>query len=196
MTGARRLPLAVHFLRAFELCPNESLAHSGFRRGVIATPEAALGDTYSLTISGTARSASCFTAASRHGIAHASAPNASTAGKHSITYRGSTVCNCVITTVRIATNKIKNPPAVPPRHRHNPHSAKPAYTIPRIPNPSVTPKSARFSRHFSPGGHKSPEYGSNSTRGVNHIAKILCAGTDTYVPQGRRSVRSRARMAN
>src|SRR5260370_42714672 len=85
---------------------------------------------------------------------------------------------------------------LPARHPHNPYLASPAYTIPRIPNPSVTPKSARFSRHFSPGGHKPPENGNNSTRGVNHIAKILSAGTDTYVRQGLRAVRSRAKFAN
>jgi hypothetical protein len=27
--GAQRLPLAMHFPRAFELCPNENLAQSG-----------------------------------------------------------------------------------------------------------------------------------------------------------------------
>jgi len=93
----------------------------------------------------------------RPGIAHTSAPNATITGKHSITYRGSTVCSCVIASVRIATNRIKNVAAICARYRHHPTAANPRYAQLKIPNPRVTPKSAGFPRHLSPGGHNFPE---------------------------------------
>src|SRR5271156_4052382 len=90
-------------------------------------------------------------------ITHANAPNASITGKHSIPSRGSKVCNCVISSDRIATNKIKNVAAICARYRHHPTTANPRYAQLKIPNPSVTPKSAGFPRHLSPGGHNFPE---------------------------------------
>src|SRR3984957_10757351 len=63
-------------------------------------------------------------------------------------------------------------------------------------SPKVTRKSGRSSCHSSRSGHKCPEEGSNSTRGVNHSVKVRSNGTFTYVRNGCRSVRSRAISRN
>src|SRR5271170_6435756 len=63
-------------------------------------------------------------------------------------------------------------------------------------SPSVTRKSGRSSCHSSCSGHKCPEEGSNSTRGVNHSVKVRSSGTFTYVLSGCRSVLSRAISLN
>ena len=61
---------------------------------------------------------------SLRGTASAIAPSANITGKHTITYRGSTVCNCVSTAVRTTMNAISNANAGFLRLRQAPTNAR------------------------------------------------------------------------